>query len=133
MLALSASLNGQKIKVSEMLPLFRYVREFYIKALGKTLNDDSLIKEEGVAEGEQLYVFERGTLRGSLKLQTILYLKDAGTPKESEKYFAQQTGTILGVLEQEEFFVDGNGSVVRLISLAYFGKDIYQRRSASTT
>lgn len=62
---LSASINGQKIKVSEMLPLFRYVREFYIKALGKTLDDDSLIKEEGVAEGEQLYE-ESIDLRGVL-------------------------------------------------------------------
>ena len=62
---LSASINGQKIKVSEMLPLFRYVRDFYIKALGKTLDDDSLIKEEGVAEGEQLYE-ESIDLRGVL-------------------------------------------------------------------
>lgn len=62
---LSASINGQKIKVSEMLPLFRYVREFYIKALGKTLDDDSLIKDEGVAEGEQLYE-ESIDLRGVL-------------------------------------------------------------------
>lgn len=62
---LSASINRQKIKVSEMLPLFRCVREFYIKALGKTLDDDSLIKEEGVAEGEQLYE-ESIDLRGVL-------------------------------------------------------------------
>ena len=48
-----------------MLPLFRYVREIYIKALGKTLDDDSLIKEEGVAEGEQLYE-ESIDLRGVL-------------------------------------------------------------------
>lgn len=71
------------------------------------------------------YVFERGTLRGSLKLQTILYLKDAGTPKESEKYFAQQTGTILGVLEQEEFFVDGNGSVFPIAVIDAPGKALW--------
>lgn len=55
--------------------------------------------------------FEQGTLRGSLQLQTILYLKDAGSPTKLESFFAVQTGTILGVLDQEEFFVDGNGSV----------------------
>lgn len=71
------------------------------------------------------YVFERGTLKGSLKLQTILYLKDAGTPKESEKYFAQQTGTILGVLEQEEFFVDGNGSVFPIAVIDAPGKALW--------
>ncbi len=62
---LSASINGQKIKVSEMLPLFRYVREFYIKASGKDLPDDALIKEENVIEGEQLYE-ESIDLRGVL-------------------------------------------------------------------
>lgn len=62
---LSASINGQKIKVSEMLPLFRYVREFYIKALGKPLDEDSLVREEGVAEGGQLYE-ESIDLRGVL-------------------------------------------------------------------
>lgn len=62
---LSASINGQKIKVSEMLPLFRYAREFYIKASGNVPDDDSLIKEEGVVEGEQLYE-ESVDLRGVL-------------------------------------------------------------------
>lgn len=70
-------------------------------------------------------VFERGTLRGSLKLQTILYLKDAGMPKESEKYFAQQTGTILGILEQEEFFIDGNGSVFPIAVIDAPGKALW--------
>ena len=71
------------------------------------------------------YVFERGALRGSLKLQTILYLKDAGTPKESVKYVVQQICTILFVLEQEEFFVDGNGSVFPIAVIDAPGKALW--------
>lgn len=84
-----------------------------------------ITKADSAASFDVECVFERGTLRGSLKLQTILYLKDAGTPKESEKYFAQQTGTILGVLEQEEFFVDGNGSVFPIAVIDAPGKALW--------
>ena len=46
-------------------------------------------------------------------------------PKESEKYFAQQTGTILGILEQEEFFIDGNGSVFPIAVIDAPGKALW--------
>ena len=39
-----------------------------------------------MAEGQ----FDKGKLKGSLKFQTILYLKDSKRPKVSEMYFAQQ-------------------------------------------
>lgn len=71
------------------------------------------------------FSFERGTLRGSLKLQTILYLKDAGSPRKSENYFATQTGTILGILDQEEFFVDGNGSIFPISVIDAPGKALW--------
>lgn len=71
-------------------------------------------------------VFEIGRLKGNLKLQTVLYLKDPGTPEASEQYFAQQTGTILGVLDQAELYVDGNGSIFPIVTVTDPGKPLWQ-------
>ena len=71
------------------------------------------------------YTFDRGRLKGSLKLQTILYLKDPKTPRASEAYFAQQPGTILGVLDQSEIYIDGNGSVFPVVVIDEPGKPLW--------
>ena len=55
--------------------------------------------------------FDRNTIKGSVILETILYLKSTGTVAENEQHLAQQTGTILGVLDSCEIFIDGNGSI----------------------
>lgn len=55
--------------------------------------------------------FERNIIKGSLILETILYLKSVGHINVEEQHLAQQTGTILGFLDTCEIFVDGNGSV----------------------
>lgn len=69
--------------------------------------------------------FERGKLKGSLKLQTVLYLKDPKTPKASEMYFAQQAGTILGILDQTEIYIDGNGSIFPIVVIEAPGKPLW--------
>lgn len=69
--------------------------------------------------------FDRGKLKGSLKLQTVLYLKDPKTPKTSEMYFAQQAGTILGVLDQTEIYIDGNGSIFPIVVIEAPGKPLW--------
>lgn len=69
--------------------------------------------------------FDKGKLRGSLKLQTVLYLKDTGMPRPSEMYFAQQSGTVLGILDQSEFFIDGNGSIFPIVVIDAPGKGLW--------
>ena len=71
------------------------------------------------------HTFPAGKLKGSLKLQTILYLKNAGIPKPSEQYFAQQSGTILGILDQIEAFLDGNGSIFPIVLINAPGKALW--------
>lgn len=73
------------------------------------------------AEGQ----FDKGKLKGSLKFQTILYLKESGTPKSSEMYFAQQPGTVLGVLDDAEFYIDGNGSIFPIVVVDAPGKPLW--------
>jgi hypothetical protein len=55
--------------------------------------------------------FKEQQLRGTLILQTILFLKEKGNPEGIEKYQASQTGTILGVLDETRVIIDGNGSM----------------------
>lgn len=69
--------------------------------------------------------FDRGKLRGSLKIQIIVYLKDPGHPQKSEMYFAQQIGTVLGVLDQVEVFIDGNGSVFPIVVIDAPGEPLW--------
>ena len=59
---LSASVNGEKIKVSGMLSMFRYIRELYILACGGVLDDNSFIHEQSVE-----YHLESIDLRGVLE------------------------------------------------------------------
>ena len=62
-------------------------------------------------------VFGENTLKGSLILQTIAYLKDAGTPEEDEAYLCTQTGTVLGTIDRCELFLEGNGSVFPIATI----------------
>lgn len=55
--------------------------------------------------------FERNRIKGSLILETILYLKSVSHINSDEQHLAQQTGMVLGSLDTCEVFVDGNGSV----------------------
>lgn len=71
------------------------------------------------------YKFERNILRGSLKYKLVLYLKKSGTPYPEEMHLANQTGTILGVLEDSEFYVDGSGSIFPITTVNEEGKPLW--------
>lgn len=58
---LSASVNGEKVKISGMLSLFRYVRELYILATSGTLESESLIESADIP-----WTVESIALRGVL-------------------------------------------------------------------
>ena len=70
--------------------------------------------------------FDKGKLKGTLKYQTILYLKKAAEAGPDERYFAQQEGTVLGVLDHGELYVDGNGSVFPIVTVNLPGKPLWQ-------
>lgn len=82
-------------------------------------------KSNCASEFELNYKFDKGMLKGSLKLQTILYLCNPGVCSEEESYFAQQPGTVLGILDQAEIYIDGNGSVFPIVSVEAPGKALW--------
>lgn len=67
---------------------------------------------------EAEHVFMKNTLKGSLILQTIVYLKDVGAPEDDEKYLCTQDGTILGTIDRCELFLEGNGSVFPIVTIS---------------
>lgn len=60
---------------------------------------------------DQEYRFESGELRGSIHFKLVLYLKEAGQPYAEESHLANQTGIILGIIEEFDLIIDGSGSV----------------------
>lgn len=85
----------------------------------------TITKSDCATEFELNCKFDKGKLKGSLKLQTILYLKNAGKCAEDELYFAQQAGTILGMLDHAEIYIDGNGSIFPIVSVDAPGKALW--------
>lgn len=63
-------------------------------------------------------VFPAHSLRGTLVLQTVIYLKDVGNQARDESHLASVTGTILGVLEETRIIIDGNGSIFPVVEKA---------------
>lgn len=63
------------------------------------------------------YSFPEDMVKGSLILQTVLYLKETGACDEGEKHLCHQTGTILGTLDICELYLEGNGSVFPIVTI----------------
>lgn len=61
--------------------------------------------------------FASGILKTSIKLQTIIYVKKAGTKKPNETHLANTAGTVLGVLDETLVILDGNGSVFPIVEV----------------
>lgn len=66
----------------------------------------------------KLLTFPAHTLRGTLVLRTVIYLKKAGEPSNDEAHLTTVTGTILGVLDETRIIIDGNGSVFPVVEKA---------------
>ena len=69
---------------------------------------------------------EKGLIKGSIRLRTFLYLKDSGDPFPNETYLAQQPGTVLGILDQYEIFIDGNGSLFPIMEVNKPGEPLWK-------
>ena len=73
-------------------------------------------KKDDDKEFDIEYVFEKGTLRGSIFLKTIFFIKSVGRPLSNETFLANTYGCILGELDTIEVILDGNGSVFPIMN-----------------
>lgn len=71
------------------------------------------------------YQFDKSSIKGSLQLQLVLYLKKSGTVKENEQHLNNTSGTIYGVIEQCEIYTDGNGSIFPIATVNEPGKPLW--------
>ncbi|GIP42370.1 hypothetical protein J45TS6_08290 [Paenibacillus sp. J45TS6] len=69
--------------------------------------------------------FKAGSLRGSIHLETILYLKDPGKLTEKEKHLADTSGVILGRLDSDIIIIDGNGSIFPIVEVEHKSRPLW--------
>lgn len=71
------------------------------------------------------YRFEKCSVKGSIQFQLVLYLKKSGNPANDELHLNNATGTVYGILEQCEVYIDGNGSVFPISTVNEAGKPLW--------
>lgn len=71
------------------------------------------------------YRFEKSTIKGSVLLQLVIYLKKSGTLLPDEMHLNNTSGTVYGILQQCEIFIDGNGSVFPISTVNEPGKPLW--------
>ena len=64
------------------------------------------------------HIFPQNSIKGSLLIKTILYLKSVVDVQNEEKFLCSQTGTVLGEIDNCEIYVDGNGSVFPIATIS---------------
>ena len=84
-----------------------------------------LTRKDSSKEFTGIVRFDKGKIKGSLQIQTIIYLKKTGRLTASESYYAQRTGTVLGVIDNCEIYVDGNGSIFPISTVSAPGKPLW--------
>lgn len=70
-------------------------------------------------------LFEKRFVKGSVIFETIVYLKNVGEVLNGEEHLAQYQGTVLGVLDRCEVYIDGNGSVFPITTVDEPGKPLW--------
>ena len=70
-----------------------------------SMNSDSLSIDVEYTSG-----FEKDSLKGSLVLETILYIKKTGVPDENESFLGNKKGLVVGELSFLNIRLDGKGS-----------------------
>ena len=63
------------------------------------------------------HTFPKGLLKGNLLLQTCLFLQNPGKPQKRETFLASEPGTVLGLLDNIDIMIEGNGSVFPILLL----------------
>lgn len=95
---LNVRINGKKVKVSEMLPMFRLIRDLYILSQGGTTENTSLVKEQNM-ECNVVSVDLRGVLNCT-SAGKLVYGKFSRTqmlmdPPDNQKSPYQQISNIV--------------------------------------
>ncbi len=67
-------------------------------------------------QSEGLISFDKGFLKGSIKIELLVFLKKPGIPRSDEKHLCNATGTVLGKLMSYELYVDGDGSTFPIVT-----------------
>lgn len=63
------------------------------------------------------FSFPPAQMKGSINLQTILFLKSPGKARKNEMHLANSAGIILGSLDQSVIIIDGSGSVFPIVEV----------------
>lgn len=71
------------------------------------------------------YDFKKSQLRGSITLQTVVYLKHSGSDSKIT-YMAKDSGTILGVLDNIQMLIDGDGSSFPIATVSEPGEPLWR-------
>ena len=71
----------------------------------------------GTTEFEYMHRFEKSILKGSVVIQLVFYLKKSGIANEGEKHLCNYTGTILGITDVCQIYIDGSGSLFPVASV----------------
>ena len=72
--------------------------------------------------------FGTASLRGMVEFDTVLYIAEAGDPKENEAYLANKSGMVLGTLDRFQIQLDGNGSMFPIYEVNEPGQPLWYVR-----
>ncbi len=91
----------------------------YTKPIDILINDNAL---HSIKCEEHFNIAE---LRGEVGFSIILYIKEAGSPKEDELHLANTPGTVLGEIDSITLSLDGNGSYFTIYEVSRPGQPLW--------
>lgn len=74
------------------------------------------------------YEFATAQLRGSVEFTTVIYIKEAGTPRWNEMHLANEYGCLVGELDSFVVKLDGTGSVFPMYEVQEPGQPLWYVR-----
>ena len=97
------SINGVRMKVSNMLPLFRTVREMYILACGGEISEESILSNKEITVNTESVdlrgVFEKGQSAGKFVYAKLTKKQLLMTPPDNHKSPYQQISNCVAHME----------------------------------
>lgn len=67
------------------------------------------------------HTFPKAMFRGRLAMDIVVYLKEAGHPKDSEEHFSNLEGTVFGTIDSANVLFDGVGAIFQFNEVAETG------------
>lgn len=72
--------------------------------------------------------FGTASLRGMVEFDTVFYIETAGQPEENERFLANTSGMVLGILDRYQIQLDGNGSMFPIYEVNQPGQPLWYVR-----